>query len=335
MHNQRVCFTVHNFRHQGLSGVELLWATGLGRPEYYFHYDRLRDNFNHALLNLTKAGIVYSNFVTTVSPHHAWEALNTDQNFGLGHTLWIHRGKFGGVRNGVDYNVWNPEVDAFIARRYSVDSVDLKYDNKRALRERFWLRDDFKPIVAYVGRLDGQKGVHLVRHALFYSLWNGAQFVLLGPGPEPSINGYFSHLKYYLNDNPDCHLELRFDAELAHLVYAGADLLVMPSNFEPCGLVQMIALKYGTVPLVRAIGGLADTIFDRDYSSRPYEQRNGYVFNDADYFGIESAMRRAIGLWYAHPQEFRNLVVNGMRYNYSWNYPAQDYLNIFEYIRHK
>ncbi len=335
MANQRVCFTVHNFRHQGLYGAELLWATGLGRPEYYFHYDRLRDNFNHSLLNLTKAGIVYSNFVTTVSPHHAWEALNTDQNFGLGHTLWTHRGKFGGVLNGIDYQVWNPEIDSLIARRYTIDSLDLKYNNKRALRERFWLRDGFKPIVAYVGRLDSQKGVHLVRHALFYSLWNGAQFVLLGPSPEASINGYFWHLKHYLNDNPDCHLELRFDSELAHLVYAGADLLVVPSNFEPCGLVQMIALKYGTVPIVRAVGGLVDTVFDRDYCPRPYEQRNGYVFDNADYSGIESALGRALGLWHFYPEEFRQLMVNGMRYDYSWKWPGQHYLNIYEYIRHK
>ncbi len=335
MENQRVCFTIHNFRHQGLIGEELLWATGLGRPEYYFHYDRLRDNFNPSLLNLTKAGIVYSNFTATVSPHHAWEVLNTDQDFGLGNTLRVHRGKFGGVLNGVDYDVWNPEIDPLIARRYTIDSLGLKYDNKRALRERLWLRDGFKPIVAYVGRLDAQKGVHLVRHALFYSLWNGAQFVLLGPCPEPPTSDYFWQLKHHLNDNPDCHLELRFDAELAHLVYAGADMLVAPSNWEPCGLVQMIALKYGTVPIVRAVGGLADTIFDRDYSGRPYEQRNGYVFHHPDYPGIESALRRAFGLWHCYPEEFRRLMVNGMRYDYSWNFPGQNYVNIYEYIRHK
>ena len=149
MGNQRVCFTVHNFRHQGQYSPELMHATGLGRPEYYLHYDRLRDDFEHGLVNLTKAGIVYSNFVTTVSLRHAWEALSTDQNFGLGHTLWVHRGKFGGVLNGLDYDVWNPEIDPFIAQRYSAASLDLKYDNKRALRERLWLRDGFKPIVAY------------------------------------------------------------------------------------------------------------------------------------------------------------------------------------------
>jgi starch synthase len=213
--------------------------------------------------------------------------------------------------------------------------VDHKYENKRALRERFWLRDGNKPIVAYVGRLDSQKGVHLVRHALFYSLWNGAKFVLLGSSPDPSIDGYFWHLKHYLNDSPDCHLELGFDTDLAHLIYAGADMLVMPSNFEPCGLVQMIALKYGAVPIVRAVGGLADTVVDRDYSDRPHEQRNGYVFNQPDTTGIESALRRAFGLWFTYPQDFRYLMLNGMRTDYSWNRPGGHYLSIYEHIRHR
>ena len=335
MDTQRVCFTIHNFRHQGRVGQQVLWATGLGRPEYYFHYDRLRDNLNGATLNLTKAGIVYSNFVTTVSPHHAWEAANTDQNFGLGDTLWVHRAKFGGILNGIDYDTWNPAVDPFITRRYGVESLQLKYENKRALRERLWLREAYKPIVAYVGRLDTQKGVHLVRHALFYALHNGAQFVLVGPSPDPAIGAYFWHLKGYLNDNPDCHLELRFDAELAHLVYAGADILVVPSQFEPCGLVQMIAMKYGTVPIVHSTGGLADTVFDRDYSPRPFEARNGYVFHQTDYRGLESALSRALGLWHFYPEEFRRLMSNGMHYDYSWNHPGRHYLDIYEYIRHK
>jgi starch synthase len=335
MDNQRVCLTVHNFGHQGITGSEVLRASGLGRPEYYFHPDRLQDNHHPSALNLLKGGIVYSNFVTTVSPQYAWEVMNTDQGRGLGHTLWIHRGKFGGVLNGIDYELWNPEIDSFIPRRYGANSINLKYDNKRALRQRFWLRDGFKPIVAYVGRLDRQKGVHLIRHAVFYSIWNNAQFILLGPSPDSSVNGYFWHLKHYLNDNPDCHLELNFDAELSHLVYAGADMLVVPSNYEPCGLVQMIALKYGTVPIVRAIGGLFDSVRDRDYSPWPYDDRNGYVFNDPNYSGIESAMHRAFGLWYAYPEEFRRLMTNGMHCDYSWNHPGQHYLNIYEHIRHK
>ncbi len=333
MANQRVCHTIHNFKHQGVAGENILWATGLGRPDYYYAKDRLGDDFNHQAINFTKGGIVYSNFVTTVSPHHAWEVLNTDMGYGLGHTLYLHRNKFGGVLNGLDYDTWNPEIDRYIPHHYNVNDLEGKYRDKEALRHRLLLRQEYKPLIAYVGRLDYQKGVHLIRHALFYSIWNGAQFVLLGSSPEGGINDYFWHLKHYLNDNPDCHLEIGFDEELAHLIYAGADMIVAPSMFEPCGLIQMIAMRYGTVPIVRAVGGFVDTVFDKDYSDRPEEERNGFVFNNPDYQGIESAMSRAIGLWNLYPLEFKKLVLNGMRHDFSWNRPGQDYLNIYEYIR--
>jgi len=335
MGDQRVCFTTHNFGHQGIAGESILWATGLREPGRFFSNERLQDNFNPGALNLLKGGIVYSNFVTTVSPSHAWEASYSDQGGGLGHTLHIHRYKFGGVLNGVDYDVWNPEIDPLIPQRYGPDSIEDKYVNKRVLRERFMLRHEYKPIVAYVGRLDSQKGVHLIHHALFYALAEGAQFVLLGSSPDPAISAHFWHLKHYFNDHPDVHLELRFDTELAHLVYAGSDLLVMPSMFEPCGLCQLVALRYGTVPIVRACGGLGDTVLDRDYAWHPPEQRNGYVFQHVDHPALESAMARAIGLWYDYPQDFRYLMLNGMRSDRSWARPGQDYLNIYEHIKHK
>lgn len=334
--NQRVCYTIHNFRHQGIGGSEVLWATQLGRLEHFLDQERLGDYFCYRGCNLMKGGIVYSNFVTTVSHHHAGEARYSDGGFGLGHALYLHQLKFGGVLNGVDYDTWNPEVDSFIPARYSVESLDQKYQNKERLRERFWLRKSWSPIVAYVGRLDEQKGMHLVHHALFYSLANGAQFVLLGDGLHHNgINGHFWHLKHYLNDNPDCHLEIGYDEELAHLVYSGADILVVPSMFEPCGLSPLIGLRYGTVPVVRAVGGMVDTVFDRDYSSRAPEDRNGYVFHQTDNFAVESALRRALGLWFDYPGEFRGLMMNAMRSEYSWARPGQDYLNIYEHIRHK
>jgi starch synthase len=186
-----------------------------------------------------------------------------------------------------------------------------------------------------VGRLDTQKGLHLIRHALFYSIWNGAQFVLLGTAAETGINDEFWHIKHYLSDSRDCHLEIGFDEGLAHLIYAGADMVVVPSLFEPCGLTQMIALRYGTVPIVRSVGGLKDTVFDWDYSDKPVEERNGFAFYHPDYAGIESAMSRALGLWAHSRSLFRQLQQNGMRCDYSWNKPAQHYLNIYEYIRHK
>jgi starch synthase len=332
---QRVCYTIHNFKHQGITGEQVLWATGLCRPEYFRHPDRLQDNFNHSAINLMKGGIVYANHVNTVSPRHAWEARYTDQGHGLGPTLGVHGGKFGGVLNGVDYDVWNPETDRFIPSHYDAWNIDAKYPNKEALRERLWIRKDFKPLVAYVGRLDAQKGVHLIQHALFYALEHGAQFVLLGAAGDSGINNHFWHLKNHLNSNADVHLEIGFNEQLAHLIYAGADIMVVPSLFEPCGLAQLIAMRYGAVPVVREVGGLVDTVFDRDYSDQPPELRNGYLFRDPDFPALESALSRAIGLWQAYPREFKRLVVNGMASDYSWGTSGAHYLAIYEHIRAK
>jgi len=332
LHRQRAVYTIHNFKHQGIYGESVLWATGLNRPEYYFHADRLRDNFNHRALNFMKGGIVYANHVTTVSPHHAWEARYTDQGHGLGHTLTVHQGKFSGILNGVDYDVWNPETDRFIPSHFNEWNVDAKYGNKDALRERLWLRKEFKPIVAYVGRLDAQKGVHLIQHAIFYSLERGAQFVLLGAAGDSGINNHFWHLKHQLNNNPDVHLEIGFNEQLAHLIYAGADIMVVPSMFEPCGLTQMIAMRYGTVPVVRAVGGLVDTVFDRDHADRLPEERNGYVFQNADFGGLESALGRSIGLWFSYPKEFRRLITNCLSADYSWGVSGAHYLGVYEHV---
>ena len=335
MTQPRVCFTLHNLFHQGVTREHILRATGLNRHGYFFHPDRLQDNFNRGAINLMKGGIVYSNFVTTVSPRYAWEMLHTDQSFGLGHTLQLHRHKIGGVLNGLDYDVWNPEADPHIPCPYGVATLDNKYENKRALRQRFWLRDVFRPIVCYIGRLDRQKGVPLITHAIHYCLQHGCQFVLLGTSPDPKVAQHFQGLRQHYNDNPDCHLELSFNEEISHLIYAGADMIVVPSLFEPCGLTQLIGLRYGTVPIVRATGGLMDTVFDANHSNKPYHERTGYVFNDFNPQGIESALERAIGMWSNFPQHFRELMINGMRSDFSWNHPGQHYLNVYERIRAK
>jgi starch synthase len=335
MENCRACHTIHNFKHQGIGGENVLWFTGLGRPGHYYDRNRMGDDFNPSAINFTKGAVVYSNFVTTVSPRHAWEVRHTEWGYGLGHTLHVHQNKFGGVLNGLDYDMWNPETDTLIPHRYSIGDLAGKNKNKEALRARLMLRQEHKPLIAYVGRLDMQKGVTLIRHALFHSLRRGAQFVLLGSSPERGINAEFWQLKHELNDNPDCHLEIGYNEELAHLIYAGVDMLIVPSLFEPCGLTQMIAMRYGTVPIVRCVGGLADTVFDRDHSERPPSERNGYVFHQADHSGLESAMNRAIGLWFDYPRDFRSLMKNGMRCDYSGNRPGTDYQNIYELIRHK
>lgn len=332
MTHPRVCFTLHNLAHQGLQGEHLLRQVGL-HPGPLMTPDRLRDDHHHGAINLVKGGIVYANFVTTVSPRYADEIRHSHLGMGLQRVLAAQQAKFGGILNGIDYQVWNPELDGHIARTYSPATLQDKYANKEALRHRLWLRQDFKPVVAFVGRLDHQKGVHLLAQAVPYCLQNGAQFVLLGSSPHGHVNHAFWNLKRYFNDHPDCHLEIGYNEELAHLIYAGADLILVPSEFEPCGLTQLIGLKYGTVPVVRATGGLADTVFDADYAPRPYHERNGYVFNDYNWPGLESALRRALGLWYHYPRYFRELILNGMRYDYSWNHPGQHYLNVYNHIK--
>ncbi len=333
--SQRVCYTIHNFKHQGIFGSDILAATGLGRPEHYYRAEQLRDDNNHSVLNCMKGGIVYSNFITTVSPNHAWEARFSEQSHGLGHTLHVHQGKFGGVLNGVDYNTWNPELDRFIPSHYCADTIENKYHNKDALRDRLWLYKSEKPIVSYVGRLDDQKGLNLIYHAAHHALGRGAQFVLLGSCSNHAIFSQFARLRDELGQSVDCHIELGFNEELSHLIYAGSDMMIVPSAFEPCGLTQIIALRYGTVPVVRSVGGLTDTVFDKDHSHEDLSRRNGFTFDSYDNFGIESALNRAIGLFYDYPQDFRQLMINGMKSDYSWNDPGMHYSNIYEYIRHK
>jgi starch synthase len=336
MEYQRICYTIHNFKHQGICGNEVLKATGLNRPEYYFQYDKVRDNFNGFALNMMKGGIVYSNAVTTVSPYHAWEALHTEINCGLGHTLELHQAKFQGVLNGIDFEFWSPDVDKYIPNNYTTEDFEQKAYNKKALRERLNLDDSDKPLIAYIGRLDAQKGVHLVHHAIYHALERQAQFVLLGAATEPSIHSWFAHEKEFLADNPDVHIELGFNEELSHLIYAAADMIVVPSNYEPCGLTQMIGLKYGTVPIVRGVGGLVNTVFDWDYDAmHPTEERNGFVFFEMDNYALESAMNRAIDLYNLSPELFRNLAIQGMKCDNSWKHPAEEYVKIYETIRHK
>jgi len=336
MPDQRVCYTIHNFRHQGTSDEGVLWATHLGRPDYFLDADRLGDDFRYRGLNPMKGGVVYSDFVTTVSPSYGDEALYDDGASGLGRTLKEYQDKFRGVLNGVDYHAWNPETDPYLPAHYSSQNPKGKSENTDALRDRFWLRKTRAPVVAYVGRLDEQKGMHLVHHALFYTLARGGQFVLIGDAHhQDAINSHFRHLKDHLNDNPDCHLEIGYREDLAHLIYAGADLLVVPSMFEPCGLAPLIGMRYGTVPVVRATGGMIDTVFDRDNSGHPPAERNGFVFHHTDNRAIESALGRALRLRSVDPPAFRELAVNGLRADHSWVRPGADYLEIYQDIQHR
>ncbi|MGB3298747.1 MAG: glycogen synthase GlgA [Phormidesmis sp.] len=336
MENQRVCYTIHNFKHQGTWGAEVLSATGLNREPYYFTADKLLDHASPFAINFMKGGIVYANYVNTVSPHHAWEARFTDIGCGLQPTLAAHQSKFSGILNGVDYSIWSPETDSNIPVNFSIDDFENKAINKKALRERLLLRESDQPLVAFIGRLDQQKGMHQVHHAIYYAIEREVQFVTLGSASESSINDWFWHEKSFLNNNPDCHLEIGFDETLAHLIYAAADIVLVPSNYEPCGLTQIISLKYGTVPVVRGVGGLVNTIFDWDYDEvHVKEERNGFVFFQNDRVALESALGRALDLYSHEPKLFAQLAQQGMACDYSWKRPGDRYVEVYERVRHR
>ncbi len=327
----RVCYTLHNLGYQGVVGDSILRQVGLD-PGRLLVPDRLLDPREPGAANLMKGGIVFADFVNTVSPRYAWEIRNTDQGMGLQGVLAAKGDKFGGVLNGIDEGVWNPETDAFIPARYGRASLPRKAVNRRALRSRVGLREREAPILAMVSRLDRQKGVDLMHHGIRYALAQDCQAVLQGTALDPAIEAQFRSLQQQTRSNPDCRIELVYDEALAHFIYAGSDMILIPSTYEPCGLTQMIAMKYGVVPIVRRVGGLADTVFDANYSHEPFEIRNGYLFDDPTAAGVESALRRAIWLWRHFPAYFRQLRINGMRADHSWSRPGQRYLEIYAYL---
>lgn len=335
-------FTIHNIEYQGRCAPFDLDRVGLRGKEVY---ENLKDPLFPDALNLLKGGIVYADAVTTVSPNYAWEVTTPEGGKGLDKTLLQYKDKFQGVLNGIDYSFWNPEIDRYLPAHFSFREVpvnkadritiDKKAYLKKVLREKFELSGEHKPIVGCIARLVPQKGIELIKHALFRTLENKGQFVLLGSSPIPAITEEFHELKTRFQDHPDVHLFLHHQEDLAHLIFAGSDIFIVPSLFEPCGLTQMIALKYGAIPVVRKTGGLADTIFDVDYSGKPFEATNGYVFEYPDNIGLDSALDRAMKTWFDEPEKWRKLMIQGMKIDFSWNKSSDKYLDVYNKIRKK
>jgi starch synthase len=325
----KIVLTIHNFEHQGICSPRDLNKIGL-TGELYLTPDKLQDNLHPTAINLLKGGIVYADALTTVSPRYANEVLNPSGGRGLESTLLKHKNKFSGILNGLDYSYWNPALDPFLPEAYSPDHLQGKAKSREKLRAFANLgAEHHRPIIGCIARLVPQKGIDLIKHAINYTLSQGGQFVLLGSSPIPEIQEEFEKIKRRLADNRNVFLNLHHDEERAHVIYAGCDIFVVPSLFEPCGLTQLISLKYGTIPIVRHTGGLADTIYDVDDSGLPFEQTNGYSFQYPDNQGVEYAMNRALRCFKEDPEKWRRLVLQGMRMDYSWAKPAQLYLGVY------
>jgi len=339
--NSSLVLTVHNFQYQGQCGATEFDRLGLDGSAMLSNDKAKDDNYDNCI-NLLKGGIAYADFITTVSPRHATEVMTPKDGHGLDAAIRKYDYKFTGILNGLDYGYWNPETDPMLPANFShrvqpahdddIITLPQKSLCKKMLRIKCGLADTHRPIVGCVARLVPQKGVHLIKHAIERTLELNGQFVLLGSSPIDSIQKDFHGLKNRMSSNPNVHMHLQHREDLVHLIFGGSDMFIVPSLFEPCGLTQLIALRHGTVPIVRHTGGLADTIIDVDAPNVAFDQANGYSFITPDAVGVNSALDRAIKCWYNTPDRWRRLAINGMKMNFSWAQSAKKYLDIYESV---
>ena len=316
----KAVYTIHNIDYQGIYNFDILGDIFCldSWDRYVVEYD--------GCINLTKGAIVCCDVLTTVSPRYAEEIQTEYYSSGLHHILKMNKDKIRGIINGIDTDYYNPETDKSIVKNYSLDTIGDKVENKLALQKTFGLpeRGDV-PMIAMISRLASHKGFDLVRRVADEILASDVQFVLLGTG-EGELEDFFSGLA---ERHPDkCGVMLAFDKLLAKQIYASADMFLMPSKSEPCGLAQMIASRYGTIPIVRETGGLYDTI-------KPYITSegtgNGFTFKTYNAHDMLDAVRRALSL-YSDKEEWARLVANAMNMDFSWNASAKKYLKMYETV---
>ncbi|XP_057844766.1 probable starch synthase 4, chloroplastic/amyloplastic isoform X2 [Cryptomeria japonica] len=331
LNSARIAFTCHNFEYQGTESAAALAACGLdvqqlNRP------DRMQDNFKHDRINAVKGGIVFSNIVTTVSPTYAEEVRGSEGGKGLQSTLAAHSKKFIGILNGIDTEAWDPSTDPLLDFQYSADDLSGKAQSKAALQKILGLAAPHAriPLVGCITRLVPQKGVHLIRHAIYQTLKCGGQFVLLGSSPVPHIQREFEGIANQFCEHPSIRLVLKYDEGLSHHIFAASDLFIIPSIFEPCGLTQMIAMRYGSIPIVRRTGGLNDSVFDVDDETIPLQIRNGFTFTKADEQGINNALERSFTYYKQKPNWWIDLVKKTMNMDFSWDSSAAQYEELYE-----
>ncbi len=313
--------TIHNMHHQGQFPRELLDYLDL--PEELSKKSLL----HHDKVNILKAGITLSDAINTVSETYAREIQTPEYGSGLHDVLRKRRDSLYGVLNGIDLEVWDPRTDAFLYSRYEPSDLRGKEANKRALQRELGLPRSRMPVMAFIGRLVEQKGVDVLLQALAEILSRKVQVVILGAGKEATEEA----LSSLIGRNPNLVVHLGHDEALAHRVYAGADMFLMPSRFEPCGLGQIISMRYGTIPIVRKTGGLADTV--QDYSVDP-GKATGFTFDKPVPEALLEAIDRALEVHKRGPA-WRRLQANGFNQDFSWERSARTYEEIYGSLIHE
>ncbi|HEX2715279.1 MAG TPA: glycogen synthase GlgA [Candidatus Acidoferrales bacterium] len=318
-----VVFTVHNMGYHGLFSREIL--TRLGLPESLFHMDALEF---YGKVNYLKGGLLFADYLTTVSRKYAQEIQTAEYGHGLEGVIRGRADRLRGILNGVDYSAWSPEEDTFIAAQYSARDLSGKRVCKKDLLEQFRLpgAELSRPLIGIVSRFADQKGFDLIAQVAQELLRTDLTIVALGTG-DPKYEALFRDLAARFPDK--IGLKIGFDNALAHKIEAGADMFLMPSRYEPCGLNQIYSLRYGTIPVVRATGGLDDTI-------EPFDPRSGvgtgFRFEAYDGRALLTCLRQALTV-YGDAAAWRKVQANGMAKDFSWNVSAAEYVRLYDTAR--
>ncbi|WP_025270083.1 glycogen synthase [Hippea sp. KM1] len=319
-----VVLTIHNLQHQGFFGKEKFELLNVDSKHFNpFEFEALGG------LNLLKGAIAVSDAITTVSRRYAKEIETPEYGFGLHEHIKAHSFKLFGILNGVDYNQWNPQTDRFIKCRYDIDSLENKKECREELISLFGLKiGDDEPLIGFIGRLVKQKGIELLAASIEGMLKDlRVGFVLLGSGERWAEN-FFSSLASKYPDRFGCFIG--YSDELAHKIEAGCDMFLMPSLFEPCGLNQIYSLRYGTLPIVRAVGGLDDTV--RNYDPETKEGW-GFKFWDANPEALFNTIAWAIDVFRNDKEGFRVMQKRAMRLRFDWSASSKDYSDVYTWAR--
>ncbi|MDA1107610.1 MAG: glycogen synthase GlgA [Proteobacteria bacterium] len=316
-----IVFTLHNLAYQGLFDADVFQTLAL--PAALWAPEALEF---HGRVSFLKGGLIFADRLTTVSPTYAKEIQTPEFGYGL-EGLLAHRARhLTGILNGADYGVWNPAHDPLIAAHYGPDTLHLKAANKDVLQRQLGLPQiSDAPLLGLIGRLVEQKGIDLLLSVLPALLQHPLQIALLGSGEK--------HIEQALLDAAKHHpqriaVHIGYNEALAHRIEAGADMFLMPSRFEPCGLNQLYSLRYGTVPIVRRTGGLADSVMDASATHLKAGTATGFVFDDATPAALLHTLERALAL-FRKPAQWRTIAACGMRQDFSWNKNASAYLALY------
>ncbi len=317
----RTIFTAHNMAFQGNFPLEVLPAIGV--PDACFGADGVEF---YGQISFLKAGLRYSDRVTTVSPTYAKEILSPEGGCGLDGLLRGRGNDFSGILNGIDDISWNPATDTYLPQTFRANDIGGKRVCKAALQREFGLPVNPEiPLVGFVSRLVHQKMADAIAAALPWLADRNAQFVLVGEG-DRALEAEFEQTQTRFADSVSVHIG--YDEALAHRLQAGSDIMLAPARFEPCGLTQLYALRYGTLPVVRRTGGLADTVVDATTAAIADRTATGFVFEDANPAGLIAALGRALAL-YREPLAWRRLQLQAMVQDFSWNASAAQYIALY------